>query len=118
MQNITGGNALIVDDPAYRHLISGAAVGSVRLQTPAPAQAQVEPQFEVLVASDETARYAFRVETSQERVAPRDIRLMDAHPTLTEGLDRSITAWVRNVIDEALADLFVLAEEARKHAGL
>lgn len=111
------GNPHEVDDPAYRHPISGRAVCRVRLDSPPPATAQVVYQYEVVVAREVGARYAFRLVCSRPDVAALEVRLKDVHPQMSDSLTAQLDALANRALAEGLEDLADKAKTSLQQAG-
>lgn len=111
------GRRLQNTDPAtYRDPLGGAATARAVLGTRAPAQATVQINFQVFIAKEERARYAFRLESDLGE--PRDIRLKDVHPAISASLSFHMASWVRRRLIEGLSELQKAAEAARRAAGV
>ena len=107
-----------MEEATYRYPVGGALVWRLRLQSTRPANATADISFYVLIAKEENARYAFRLESSSQAVAPLDIRLSDVGRQLSPTLMAQMENWAERVLAENLRELAQRAQEARRNAGL
>ena len=113
----TGGGDVPMKDPGYGHPVGGPSLGHIQITSRAPASAAERVSFHVVVAQEEKARYAFRLETEDEEAASIELRLSDVHPDIAESVITQFRELGRRIIGNALVRVNEQATIARKESG-
>lgn len=104
-------------DPRFRSVVNGTSLGGVHLTSTAPAYASVNLGFRVVIARDEAARYAFRIESSVPSRRTLDVRLREAHPLVSNSLNDRLGAFVRSLVSFTLRELESEASKRLRGSG-